>query len=71
MRVEHRNELGWHVYRDGELTHFAGANPGTPYTWCGLDAGAMLPDFHRATNAAVWCTDCLKAGAARLDANQP
>ena len=65
VRVEHRTELGWHVYRDGPLTHFAGPNPGTPYTQCGRDAGLMLPDFARASEKARWCMECLTG--ARLD----
>lgn len=54
------------VYRDGSLCHLPGANPGTPYTACGLDAGAMMREDRPITWAALWCTACMK-GASDAD----
>lgn len=53
------------IYRDDErhVNHLPGPNPGTPYTKCGLDAGAMAKRDHPVYAAAVWCTDCFREAA--------
>lgn len=48
-------------YVEGSKHHLPGPNPGTPYTVCGLDAGAMQRDEHPITHAALWCSDCMRA----------
>ncbi len=50
------------VYDDGRLLHFPGPNPGTPYTSCGVDAGAMRRAERPITWAGVWCTECMRSG---------
>jgi hypothetical protein len=52
---------GWNVYRDQHgVNHLPGPRPGTPYTACGVDAGAMTLRYHDPLWAGVWCTDCLR-----------
>ncbi len=48
------------VYKDANLLHLPGPNPGTSYTRCGLDAGAMEREERPVTWAGVWCTECMK-----------
>ena len=49
------------VYADGHVLHIAGPNPGTPYTQCGLDAGAMLRKQRPIEWAGFWCAPCVEA----------
>ncbi len=51
------------VYLDQGLLHLPGANPGTPYTICGLDAGLMERQERPVTWAGMWCTACMRAAA--------
>lgn len=55
--------LDWRVYKDGSLLHLQGANPGTPYTACGLDAGLMTLKIHPPSHAGIWCTACMQAAS--------
>lgn len=48
------------VYKADGLLHLPGANPGTPYTRCGLDAGLMTREERPVTWAGMWCTECMK-----------
>lgn len=48
-------------YVENGRHHLPGPNPGTPYTLCGLDAGAMKRDEHPISHAALWCSDCFRA----------
>jgi len=47
---------------EGEF-HLPGARPGTPYTRCGLDAGAMREAFARVDEPG-WCPWCLPVAQA-------
>lgn len=53
------------VYRESErgMLHLPGANPGVPYTACGLDAGAMLKQDRPSDHAGLWCHGCMVAVA--------
>jgi hypothetical protein len=48
------------VYKERDLLHLPGPNPGTPYTACGLDAGMFSRREHPVTNAALWCSECMR-----------
>lgn len=61
-------DIDFRVYRDGPLTHLLGPNPGTPYTMCGLDAGAMELRLHPPDIAAIWCTACMQTAARSVSA---
>lgn len=51
------------VYRESGrgLLHLIGANPGTPYTACGVDADAMERQVRPINDAGVWCRSCMVA----------